>query len=67
MIPWLEFFDVPTSIYSRSWSIKPWWLISWSLKQLGLFEKRAALGQLPTARYVIVPNVEVMGMVEPKA
>lgn len=59
MIPVQEYLDAPNSIYSRTWSIKPWWLISWSLKQLGLFERRAVLGQLPTARYVVVPNVEV--------
>ena len=59
MIPLQEFLDAPTSIYNRSWSIRPWWLISWSLKQLGLFEKHATLGKLPTARYVVVPNVEV--------
>jgi len=26
---------------------------------LGLFEKRTTLGRLPTAQYVVVPNVEV--------
>ena len=61
MIPVQEFLDAPNSIYSRSWSIQPWWLISWSLKRLGLFGQYAALGQLPTARYVLVSNAEVRG------
>ena len=59
LIPLQEFLDAPTSIYSRKWAIRPWWLISWGLKQLGLFEKQAALGRLPSARYVVLPNVEV--------
>ena len=61
MIPFQEFIDAPTSIYSRSWALKPWWLISWGLQQLGFFEKHAALGKLPTARYVVISNVEVRG------
>lgn len=64
MIPLKEFLDAPTSIYSRKWAIRPWWLISWGLKQLGFFEKQAALGRLPTARYVIIPNVEVGSVLE---
>jgi charged multivesicular body protein 7 len=69
MIPCQEFLDASTSIYSRSWSIKPWWLLSWSLKQLGFFEKHTTLGRLPTAQYVVVPNVEVRqgGDLLPKA
>ena len=59
MIPLQEFLDAPTSIYSRKWTIQPWWLISWGLRQLGLLEKHTALGKLPTARYVVIPNVEV--------
>lgn len=58
-IPRKEFLDSPTSIYNRKWAIRPWWLISWTLQQLGLYEKQVALGKLPTAQYVIVSNVEV--------
>ncbi|KAL8787416.1 MAG: hypothetical protein Q9195_007791 [Heterodermia aff. obscurata] len=57
-IPRKEFLDSPTSIYNRKWTIRPWWLVSWTLQQLGLYEKQAALGKLPTAQYVIVSNVE---------
>ena len=58
-IPRKEFLDSPTSIYNRKWAIRPWWLVSWTLHQLGLYEKRATLGKLPAAQYVIVSNVEV--------
>lgn len=51
---------MPTGIYGRSsWAVRPWWLVEWGLRQLGVFEKQAALGKLPTKRYVVVANVEV--------
>ncbi|CAF9914300.1 MAG: hypothetical protein HETSPECPRED_001944 [Heterodermia speciosa] len=57
-IPRKDFLESPTSVYNRKWAIRPWWLVSWTLHQLGLYEKQAALGKLPKAQYVIVSNVE---------
>lgn len=33
--------------------------MSWALHQSGLFERRAAVGKLPEARYAVVLNIEV--------
>lgn len=59
LIPLQEFLDAPTSIYARKWAVRPWWLVSWTLHQLGLWERRAVVGRLPEARYAVVPNIEV--------
>lgn len=58
MIPYQEFITARKSIHSRNWTIQPWWLFSWGLKQLGLLDLSIGVGLLPTASFVILPNVE---------
>lgn len=61
MIPYQEFITARKSIHSRNWTIQPRWLFSWGLKQLGLLDLSIGVGLLPTASFVILPNVEVRG------
>lgn len=58
MIPYQEFITARKSIHSRNWTIQPRWLFSWGLKQLGLLDLSIGVGLLPTASFVILPNVE---------
>ena len=58
MMPYQEFISSRKSVYSRNWTIHPWWLLSWGMKQLGIIESSTAPGQLPMARFVIMRNVE---------
>ncbi|KAM3067204.1 hypothetical protein ACMFMG_005429 [Clarireedia jacksonii] len=55
LMPLKEFMDATNSIYSRSWSIRPWDIAVWGLKQLGL-----SFGgdKLPVGKFVILGNVE---------
>lgn len=62
MILYQDFFTTKKSIYSRNWTIQPWWLFSWGLEQLGLLDSSKGAGLLPTAKFVILPNVEVCGI-----
>lgn len=58
MILYQEFVTARKSINSRNWTVQPWWLFSWGLKNLGLLNSSTGVGILPTASFVILPNVE---------
>lgn len=59
MFPYAEYLAAHKSIYNRTWTVQPWWLLSWGLRQLGLFESSTSAGTLPAGRFVILQNVEV--------
>lgn len=59
MIPYEEFVTARKPIHSSKWTIQPWQLFSWGLKQIGLLDPSTGAGQLPTAYFVITRNVEV--------
>ena len=61
MVPYEEFITARKPIHSGNWSVQPWRLFSWGLKQLGLLNPPDGAGLLPTARFVILRNVEVRG------
>ncbi|KAM0801760.1 Snf7-domain-containing protein [Usnea florida] len=58
MIPYADFMSARQSIYSRKWTVNPWWFLSWGLKQLGVPTSSTGAGLLATATFVILPNVE---------
>ncbi|MCJ1378471.1 hypothetical protein MMC17_001570 [Xylographa soralifera] len=58
MIPLPDFLNLPTSIYERKGAGSPWFLVSWTLRQLGLRRVQSVKLGSPTGRYVLVGNVE---------
>jgi hypothetical protein len=60
MIPMQDFLNSPTSIYEKSWKVRPWWLVSWGLKQLGLTGRAFSGDRLQIGEYVILHNLEVI-------
>ena len=47
------------SVHHKSWSYKPWELISWGLKQLGLGVGTFGEDKLVVEKFVLLRNVEV--------
>ncbi|EON61088.1 hypothetical protein W97_00299 [Coniosporium apollinis CBS 100218] len=58
MIPLKEFLASKTSIYARSWTLSPWAVLSWSLRQVGLLSSNPASDTLAVGSFVIVANIE---------
>jgi charged multivesicular body protein 7 len=58
MMPVQEFLAAKESIYHRSWALKPWEILSWGLKQLGLAGGQDGEDKLPVGRLVILANLE---------
>jgi charged multivesicular body protein 7 len=58
MMPAQEFLSVKESIYHKSWTLKPWEVLSWGLRQLGLAGGQDGEDKLPIGRLVILANVE---------
>jgi charged multivesicular body protein 7 len=58
MIPVQEFLAAEESIYHKSWALKPWEILSWGLRQLGLVGGQNGEDHLPVGRLVILANVE---------
>ena len=46
------------SIHNTRWTVEPWWLLSWGLKQLGVLNPSSLAGTLASGRFVIMPNIE---------
>ena len=59
MIPQQDFLHTTTSIYDQKWTMRPWGLLSWGLKQIGLVNGASADDRLRVGQYVMVRNVEV--------
>lgn len=55
LMPLREFMDSNDSIYTRSWTIKPWDIVGWGLKQFGI---SFGGNKLPGGKLVILGNVE---------
>ncbi|KAM0154886.1 hypothetical protein ACHAQE_002558 [Botrytis cinerea] len=55
LMPLGDFMNATDSIYNRSWTIKPWDIVGWGLKQIGI-----SFGgdKLPGGKLVILGNVE---------
>ncbi|KAM0125935.1 hypothetical protein ACHAO1_010341 [Botrytis cinerea] len=55
LMPLGDFMSATDSIYNRSWTIKPWDIVGWGLKQIGI-----SFGgdKLPGGKLVILGNVE---------
>ncbi|KAF2143626.1 uncharacterized protein K452DRAFT_267860 [Aplosporella prunicola CBS 121167] len=62
MVPLKEFLAGTTSIYARGgWSISPWGVVTWGLRQLGgVLGAGGATNKLVAGEYVVVPNVEAV-------
>jgi charged multivesicular body protein 7 len=58
MVPAQEFLSAQTSIYHKSWALKPWELLSWGLRQLGLAGGQDGEDKLPIGRLAILANIE---------
>jgi len=58
MMPVQEFLACKESIYHKSWALKPWEILSWGLRQVGLTGGQDGEDQLPVGRLVILANVE---------
>lgn len=58
MMPVQEFLATRESVYHKSWIIKPWDIVSWGLKQLGLAGGEDGEDRLPVGRLVILSNIE---------
>ncbi|QSZ28732.1 hypothetical protein DSL72_003234 [Monilinia vaccinii-corymbosi] len=55
LMPLGEFMTANDSIYTRSWTIKPWDIVGWGLKQFGI---SFGGSRLPGEKLVILGNVE---------
>ncbi|OCK80152.1 hypothetical protein K432DRAFT_298294 [Lepidopterella palustris CBS 459.81] len=58
MVPLKDFLTSQTSIYSRSWTISPWQIISWGLRQLGVLDEPGSRDNLAVGNFVVMANVE---------
>lgn len=57
MIPLEPFLNSPKSIYGNMWSLSPWALVTWGLRQLGLDAPRA---HVQGCQIVIIKMLEVL-------
>ncbi|APA12843.1 hypothetical protein sscle_10g076130 [Sclerotinia sclerotiorum 1980 UF-70] len=55
LMPLKEFMDASDSIYTTSWTIKPWDIVAWGFKQFGVSFRG---NKLPGGKLVILGNVE---------
>ena len=58
MIPYDKFQNSPYSIYDRRWTTYPSWMLSWVLRQLGVWDSAQSDGKLPELRYAVIANLE---------
>ena len=58
-MPYIEFLTARKSLEDRRWNIQPWWLLSWGLHQLGIFEPSPNARALASGRFVMLHNVNV--------
>lgn len=58
MMPAQEFLSAKESIYHKSWVLKPWDILSWGLRQLGLAEGQNDEDKLPVGRFAVLANIE---------
>lgn len=58
MIPQREFMASVESIYHRSWSVSPWQIISWGLRQMGAIGGDPVDDKMTVDKLVVVANME---------
>lgn len=58
MMPLENYMGVKESIYQRSWSISPWQIVSWGLRQIGLTGGHGGEDKVLVDKLVILSNVE---------
>ncbi|KAL3426027.1 Snf7 family protein [Phlyctema vagabunda] len=58
MIPLQQFNVAKESIYQQSWGVRPWQIISWGLRQLGLAGGQSGEDKLPVGKLVVLANLE---------
>ena len=54
-----EFMSERESIYTKSWSITPWSVLGWGLRQLGVLG--SASNKVPAGKLVMIENLEEAG------
>lgn len=54
-----DFLAAKESIYQRKWTVSPWQVLSWGMRQLGLLPSFMANENLPSDSLVVMANVEV--------
>lgn len=58
MIVYEQFQTSPYSIYDKRWTVRPRWMLSWVVRQFGIWDPAQSDGKLPNARYAIIANLE---------
>ncbi|KAB2579266.1 3-hydroxyisobutyrate dehydrogenase [Lasiodiplodia theobromae] len=58
MIPLKDFLAAKTSIYSRSWNLNPFSVLSWGLQQLGVIGGTTSQDKLAVGEFVVMANLE---------
>lgn len=58
MMPFREFMDATESIYHESWAIRPWDILGWGLRQLGLAGGQIGEDKLAVGKLVVLANLE---------
>jgi charged multivesicular body protein 7 len=58
MIPLELFLNAKESIYHTSWAIKPWQIVTWGLRHLGLVSGQYGEDSLPVGNLVVMSIVE---------
>ncbi|KAI9827266.1 MAG: hypothetical protein M1832_005404 [Thelocarpon impressellum] len=58
MVPFDAYLASPQSIYHSSWTVTPWQVFSWGLRQLGLGGGSWKEDKLAVGRFVVLENVE---------
>lgn len=58
-VPETQFLDASIGVYARSWLPRPWGLLSWGFRRLGILGVTSQSAKLKFGRYIIISNVEV--------
>ena len=58
-MPLRDFLAAKESVYEHRWTVSPWQVLSWGLRQIGLLPFSNADEKLPEGNFVIMANLEV--------
>ncbi|KAI9756047.1 MAG: CCA tRNA nucleotidyltransferase, mitochondrial [Chaenotheca gracillima] len=58
VVPLQQFLTSKTSIFHNSWTVSPWQILSWGLRQLGLAGGARGEDKLPVGSFVLRANAE---------
>lgn len=59
LMPRDEFLAATRDINGRSWTVEPWWLLSWLFKQVNPFGGGPAHVTLPKGQFLVLESLEV--------